>query len=354
MKYFIYLILMMFISFFTYADITLSDLDNSSVWNKTVDDNVTYYTKKDYGKIPVLCFHKIGEEKRYEITADSFESFLIYLNENKFFVLSDKELLSRDFSKVPTGYTPIVLGSDDASEGNFLYKTTTEDSENGVIDISSGQAELQEDTMVYLLEKYLAPVDGRINFTFYISFDDVPFRQTGGQSSKEEYYQGLDLVATKFNYLLDNFIVGIHTVNHRVTKDISVSDFKWELDEFFKIMRGYTGDRVSMINTLAYPYGCADLDPELRNMILNYDNNGLNVAGAFDFDGYFSQSPFHNSFDNLEVSRFGVDNQNIDLLYGFLESVPLFNTTRVVVVDSEADLKDVLYTDDDQIIVGSL
>lgn len=334
----------------------LDELNNADVWSKQTDGSVVYYTKKDYGKIPVLCFHKIGPEGRYEITADNFEKLLIYLNNNSFYILSDKELIKKDFSKVPSGFTPIVLGSDDASEGNFEYKTIDDGNRiDGLIDLSSGKPELLEDTMVYLLEKHITPVENRINFSFYIAFDDLPFRQSGGQNSTAEHFRGLDIVGTKINYLLDNFIVGIHTVNHRVTKDISVEDFKWELNEFFDIMYDYVGNRVNEINTLAYPYGCADLDPKLRDMIANFStDSGATVIGAFDFDGLFSKSPFINQYDKYEISRLGVDNQNIDRVYGFLENVPLYKAERVIVINNENLLDEILHNDKDIIIVGEL
>ncbi len=345
---------MFFISINLYSEISLTDLQDSSVWSRQDKGSVSYFTKKDIGKVPVLCFHKIGEEPRYEITADKFEEFLKYINNNKFHILSDKELVLNDFSMVPTGYTPIVLGSDDASEGNFLYKTLGGDTINGELDYSTGELQLEGSTMLSLLEQYIEPVNGKINFTFYISFNGIPFRQTGGKAATGEYYRGIDIIGSKFNYLLDNFIVGIHTVTHPVTKNTSAVDFKWEIDEFYNILDSYVGDKTKLINTLAYPYGCADLKPDMRDMIKGYNNGGLNIIGAFDFNGYFSRSPFSGKVDNYDISRLGVDNQNIQNVYGFLESVKLFNTNRVLVVKSRGDLDGVLYNDSDIIIVGDI
>ena len=114
MKYLIYILLLLPITLF--SQINETDL-TSAKWSRIERDGVIIYSKKDSGKIPILCFHKIGEEPRYEITSENFESFLIYLNENMYHLLSDKEFLARDFSNVPTGYTPIVLGSDDEKSG---------------------------------------------------------------------------------------------------------------------------------------------------------------------------------------------------------------------------------------------
>ena len=71
-------------------------------------------------------------------------------------------------------------------------------------------------TMVYLLEKYLPKVQGKINFTFYTSFNGVPFRQTGGTTSFGENYRDIPIVGYKLNYLIDNFYIGIHTVTHPI------------------------------------------------------------------------------------------------------------------------------------------
>lgn len=333
-----------------FSEVTLDQLQGSD-WSSVKDGDITYYTKKDLGSVPILCFHIIGEKERYEITPENFKNFLIYLNSHNYYAISDKDFISRDFSKVPTGFTPIVLGSDDASEGNFIYKTEG-DSVTGAFDMSSGHLEQEPESMVYMLEKYLEPEDDKINFTFYIAFNGIPFRQTGGEEATGEYYRGIDIVGQKFNYLLDNFYVGIHTITHPVTKNTSVSDFKWELDEFYNVMYSYVGDRINLINTIAYPYGCAVLKPEMESMISNYDTRGVDIVGGFDFNGYFSHSPFSSKVRDLDVSRFGVDNKNIQNLYGFLESVKLFNTTRVIVVKDRDDLKGIKLSESDTILVN--
>lgn len=329
---------------------TLDELNDEDIWSVQFKDNVTYYTRKDNGKVPILCFHKIGEELRYSISAENFEDLLIYLNENNYFLISDKDFIEKDFSLVPSGYTPIVMGSDDASEGNFIYKTV-DSSESGALDTSNGEVLLEPDTMVSLLEKHISPSNGRINFTFYVSFNGLPFRQSGGDPGKGEYYRGYSVVGKKFNYLLDNFIIGIHTVTHPITKNTTAEDFKWELDEFYKILYSYVGDRISMIDTLAYPYGCADLKPEMESMIKEYSYNDISIKGAFDFNGYFSHSPFSGKVKKYDISRLGVDNKNINRVYGFLESVPLFKNTRVLVVKHMDDLKGIQYNKQDIIKV---
>ena len=345
---------MFFISVCLYSEVRLTDLQDNNIWSRQDKGNVSYFTKKDLGRVPVLCFHKIGSKPRYEITAEIFESFLKYLNRNDFYILSDKELILNDFSMVPTGYTPIVLGADDASEGNFLYKIIGSDSVNGELDYSTGKLRLEDHTIVSLLEQNIEPINGKINFTFYVSFNGIPFRQTGGKLATGDYYRGIDIIGTKFNYLLDNFLVGIHTVTHPVTKNTSVEDFKWEIDEYYNILDSYVGSKTKLINTLAYPYGCLDLKPEMENMLRNYNNNGFKIIGGFDFDGYFSKSPFTGKVNNYDISRLGVDNQNIQNVYGFLESVKLFETNRVLVVKSRDDLVGVLYNDSDIIIVGDI
>ena len=46
--------------------------------------------------------------------------------------------------------------------------------------------------------------------------------------------------------------------------------------------------------------------------------------------------------------------KTIELVYGFLESVPLFETTRVIVSPNQSALEGVEYNDKDQIIIGGL
>lgn len=348
-KYFFILIILTFSNLFI-SGYTIEDLNNEALWSKNIHGEVTYYIKKHSGKVPILCFHKLNNQLRYGLTPEKFEDFLIYLNENRYFLISDKDFINRDFSSVPTGFIPIVMGSDDASEGNFLYKTI-DDNELGEIDLSSGEAVIEDDTMVSLLLKHIKPVNGKINFTFYVSFDAMPFRQYGGKFMKSNFYWGYDILNKKFNYLLDNFYLGNHTLTHPVTKNTSVSDFKLELEKFYNVMHSYVGERVSEIDTLAYPHGCADLKPEMESMIRNFSYKGAVIRGAFDFDGYFSKPPFNKTVRDYDISRIGVDNKNIEKIYWFLENVPLFETTRVIVVKNRDSLEEIDINEDDYILV---
>ncbi|OQY37144.1 MAG: hypothetical protein B6229_08855 [Spirochaetaceae bacterium 4572_7] len=276
----------LFLSLTVFADTSIDELKNPEVWSVVSINNVDVYTQKDSGKVPVLCFHMLNDEYWYGITPKRFENFLIYLSENNFYPLSDSEFILKDFSRVPSGMTPIVLGSDDASQGNFLYKTIGP-LEIGDIDTSTGKKELVEDSMVYLLQKYIKPVNGKINFTFYVSFNGLPFRQSD----------------------------------------------------------------VKKISTLAYPHGCGVLKPEMRELIEGFDRYGASVIGGFDFDGLFSLPTFDNRVDSYDISRLGVDNRNIDRVYGFLESVPLFKTKRVFVVDSLDQLADYVLNESDEVLI---
>lgn len=320
------------VSFILYANDYTNDL-----WEYKKIEEGEIYLKKDFGKIPVLCFHKIGLEERYSITAGEFEKLLIYLNQNQFYLISDKELIDRDFSMVPTGYKPIVIGSDDASEGNFLYKTTG-DLETGKIKYLETKPIIKENTMVYLLEKHIPKVNGKINFTFYISFNGVPFRQTGDYEFNNIYYKNNPILKYKFNYLLDNFFVGVHTFSHPVTKETDPKDFKQELDIYYDIMESYVGDRIKEIDTLAYPYGCADLKPEMEEMINGYRYKETFIKGGFDFNGYFSKSPYTGIVNKYDISRLGVDNKNIDKVYYFLENTKLYVNYRKFFVKSAEGL----------------
>ncbi len=342
----------MFTGFLVYADVNISDLQNSDLWKKKSSGNIIFYTKVEDFKIPVLCFHKIGDQERYEITSTKFEQFLIFLNENNFFPISDKDYLNNDFSMVPSGKKPIVLGSDDASEGNFILKTRDSNSFTGNVDLTVTTPKLEEESMVYLLEKYLPKVQGKINFTFYTSFNGVPFRQTGGTTSFGENYRDIPIVGYKLNYLIDNFYIGIHTVTHPITVNSTPDSFKWELDEFYRILESYVGDKISLINTLAYPYGCGTLKPEMENMIRNYNYKNYSIIGAFDFDGLFTKSVVSKSVNKFDISRLGVDNKNIESVYNFLKKVKLITSERVIAVGSRDELNSIDINDKDILVVG--
>lgn len=309
---------------------------NPQEWGERDIDGGKIYYKKKYEKIPTLCFHKIGDEERYALTSASFENFLIYLNDNNFYLLSDKEYITKDLSMVPTGFKPIVLGSDDASEGNFIYKTSGS-SETGTILEVDVKPIIDETSMVGLLEKHIKPVDGKINFTFYISFNGFPFRQSGGLEVNDDYTGNL-VVQRKFEYLDNHFIIGNHTFSHLITKDITSNELKTELDNYYKVMFSYLGDSAKEINTLAYPYGCHALSEDMEKMLKNYNYNGATIIGGFDFNGYFAKSPFNEAVNFYDISRIGVDNKNIKSIYRFLETVPLYSGERVFVVEKGTDL----------------
>lgn len=343
----LYICILCFVLYPLFSVPTLKELKDTTVWQEFSRNNITIYNRKDLRRVPILCFHIIGEKERYEITPENFSNLLEYLNSNKFWLVSDKEFLGRDLSSVPTGYKPIVLGSDDASEGNFLYKTDG-DLSSGNIDLNS--AVIVKDSMVAILERYMKPRDGKIPFTFYVSFNGLPFRQTGSYDIGQDY-SGNPVIKHKFNYLLDHFIVGNHTYGHPVTRHTSAEDFKKELDEFYGIMKSYVDERIDEINTLAYPHGCAELKSDMREMLEDYHYDGVIIKGGFDFDGYFSTSPYNKTLDSLDISRLGVDNKNISRVYGWLESVPLLVSERVLVVDDMADLVGFNYNEQDQILI---
>lgn len=345
-KLYIFLLLTIFSSIF--AEVNITDLENSEVWKRSENGQVTIYREISQKRVPILCFHIIGDKERYEISALNFTNLMEYLNDHKFWLISDKEFIKGDLSSVPTGYRPIVMGSDDASEGNFLFQAKTGTLDTGVIDFTDPK--VVENTMVDILQDNFTPRDGIIPFTFYVSFNGLPFRQTGGEIIDDSYL-GSKTLSFKFQYVMDNFILGNHTFSHPITKLTTASDFKEELNKFYDVMYSYLGDDISRIDTLAYPHGCHDLTPEMRFMLENYNYRGVQLSGGFDFDGYFSTSPYGSTLDNLDISRLGVDNKNIDRVYGWLESVPLLVSRRVLVVDSRDDLIGFTLSTEDEIII---
>lgn len=343
----LYICILFFVLYPLSAEISFEALTDTEVWQEHKSGNVTIYNRRDLRRVPILCFHIIGEAERYEITPENFSNLLIYLNGNKFWLISDKEFINQDLSSVPTGYKPIVLGSDDAAEGNFLYKADG-DISSGDIDLSD--VVIEKNSMVEILQRHIKPRGGRIPFTFYISFNGLPFRQTGGYDTNRDYRDN-PVIEHKFNYLLDNFILGNHTYGHPVTKLTAAEDFKTELDKFYDIMQTYVGNRVTEIDTLAYPHGCSELKSDMREMLKSYNYDGVSILGGFDFDGYFSTSLYSPALDNLDISRLGVDNKNISRVYGWLESVPLLVSERVLVVEESGDLEGFNYSEQDQILI---
>ncbi len=290
------------------------------------------------GYIPILTFHKLGSGIHFELRPRLFEELLIYLNENNFYVISDYQYLTEDYTRVEKGKKLIVLGSDDASTGTFSFNTLG-DHKTGTFIMNHGTYEISHDSMVYFLNRYLPEEEGRRNFTFYLTFDAIPFRQTGGGYNPGPPYKSMFAVLAKLKYLENNYIIGNHTANHLFSEELSESNFVSELNGFYDIMDSYGVD-IRGINTLAYPFGIGDLTDERQETVQSYRYGNATLKGAFDYNGYFAKPLSSGDTNGFDVSRVGVDNNSYVKIKTLLGNTDIFKSRRAVIIESENYLFD--------------
>ena len=125
------------------------------------EEDVTFLAEKaDAGVVPILCLHKISREEDYALTPDRFRNLLRYVDRNGWYLVSDLQYIQGDFSRVPTGFKPIVMGSDDASHGTLIYQTRG-DRQYGTVKRLFGKPLIDKDSMVAILERYVKREEGR-------------------------------------------------------------------------------------------------------------------------------------------------------------------------------------------------
>ena len=299
-------------------------------WMTRKEGDVTILSEiSNTGEVPVLCLHRLGMKQKYELTPARFRRLINYIKDNDWYLISDHQYISGDLSKVPNGFKPIVMGSDDASYGTFIYQT---DGENlyGTVKRRTGKPLLDRNSMVSILEKYAPREEGRINFTFYISFDAVPFRQLGGYRNPGFPYRGIPLVAEKIRYLDERFILGIHSLSHIYANDMGLKSFARDVLRAWELIDEYAGGEAMSLRTLSFPFGIGPLAPSMRKELNSLTRNGRRLSGAFDFDDKLAPAP--GALDDVfDISRYNVDNRTWNRIFETLESADTVVVRREII-----------------------
>lgn len=299
-------------------------------WFIRREDDVVFIAEKPAaGRVPVLCLHKISRERDYSLTPGRFANLLEYINENGWYMVADYQYLDGDFSRVPTGLKPIVMGADDASYGTVIYQTRGSRL-HGKVKRFFGGPLADRDSMAAILERHARREDGRINFTFYISFDAVPFRQLDGYRNPGYPYRGIPVVAEKIRYLDENFVLGIHSLSHTYAGTLGAEAFARDVLDAWILIDDYAGGRARTLHTLSYPFGIGELPPDIRAAVSGLSYGGQRLKGAFDLDGRAAAAP-GTDFDRFDVSRLGVDNSSWKNLMRTLESLDAAKARREIV-----------------------
>jgi len=305
-----------------YKDPALVRKSNSSV----------FFSRKPNGQIPVLCFHRIGTDALYELTIARVHHLMATLVRDGYFPISDRAFAQGDFSSVPSGMRPVVLGADDAGATQLLWDDKTLSAyENGG---SPQKLTLDPNCLASIFTRYFPPSEGHYNFTFYVSFDAVPFRQLAGQRNRGFPYENMPVIGDKLKFVYDHFFLGHHSLTHTYRKKISPNEFFAEIKETNRIVSDYLGQRVKL-PTLAYPYGSGSFTPEEQRIWKRAIEAGRFPEIAYDLNGQFSDPPWSDSFVSWNIARFSVENSSFDLLINKLSSERTYQSQRTFLIRSE-------------------
>jgi len=299
------------------------------------DCTIIYESSVSSGFIPVLCFHKLGDEMRYSLSQERFVFLLKSLDDLGYYPISDKDLVSGDFSSVPSGYSPVILGADDASEMNFVCRTLGDQNESAILRDGRDNFFIDPDCMAALVARYTKPQNGHYPFTFYISFDDIPFRQRGISSYHSLSVQDNPVIREKIRYLDQFFHLGAHSFHHYPTASMNEEEIIYEFDLSLTLIADLTGRR-DRLNTIAYPNGLPQEKPVFSDDYFQKMQE-LGVEAAFDFDGYFARPEQLEDRGRYAISRLGVDNLNFEKIIDYLKEINTWQSRRVI-VQSEAEL----------------
>ncbi len=299
----------------------------------TVVENRTstiIYDRRRTGNIPVLCFHRIGEDSQYELTLNRVHHLMAVLSSGGFYPVSDRDFGAGDLSSVPSGMKPFLIGADDAGATQLLWDDATMAAYSG--GGTPVQFELDPDCLASVFTRYFPRTGNHYNFTFYMSFDAIPFRQIAGRNPGFPY-EGIDVVRDKIRYAQREFYLGHHTLTHTFREKMSGDQLFRELGDTNRIVSDYLGYPVSM-PTLAYPYGSGTFTPADKREILQAIEDGSFPLIAFDLDGRFSPPPWSEDFVSWDISRFSVENRTFEILLDRLESPLLYESRRVLLIHS--------------------
>ena len=316
-------------------------------------DKTIFYEKRDRGHVPILCFHRIGPDPRYELTLENTHHLMAALIQNGYFPLSDRDFASGNFSLVPSGLKPFVIGADDASHGQVVWTDDTlrRFGPEGM----TGDPDLDPDCLAAVFSRYFPPVRDRYNLTFYVSFDAVPFRQTGGIPHNGPPYRGLPVVKEKMNFIYQRYYLGHHSLTHTSLEDQPVQDFIDEIEECNRIFSEYL-DRDLQIPSLAYPYGVTGITDDQERAFVRATDRGGYPASAFDLDGELADLPWSRRYNPWRIPRLSVENRSFNSLLRKLERRDIYRSRRTVLLYSDRknfdlDSYNLVYGGDDVLYV---
>lgn len=226
---------------------------------------------------------------------------------------------------------PFVIGADDAGATQLLWDEETITAYDS--DETPRQWALDSNCLASIFTQYFPKSGNHYNFTFYISFDAIPFRQLAGENNPGFPYEGIKVVRDKIRYAQKDFYLGHHSLTHTFREEMSGEQFFQEIKETNRIVSSYLGYPIQL-TTLAYPYGSGRFTPQEEQELLEAIEKGRFPSIAYDLDGSFSLSPWSNTFQSWNISRFSVENSSYDLLIKRLLSPYIYQSRRVLLIRS--------------------
>jgi peptidoglycan/xylan/chitin deacetylase (PgdA/CDA1 family) len=308
----------------------LENLDYKSPQAVRNEGVTILFPRKSEGQIPVLCFHRIGDEELYELSLPRVHHLMASLIKYQYYPISDLEFANGDFSSVPSGMRPVVLGADDAGATQLLWD---EDTLAAYGRGNPNRWELDPDCLASIFTRYFQKTKGHYNLTFYISFDAVPFRQLGGLANPGFPYEGTPVVRDKIRYAMREFHLGHHSLTHTFRENLTHDAFLWEIRESNRILSDYVGQKIAL-PTLAYPYGSGNFTKKEESDLLSSIERGEFPKTAYDLDGRFSDPPWSPSFRSWNISRYSVENKSFEPLLARLSSNNTYLSHRTILIYS--------------------
>ena len=278
----------------------------------------------DDGNIPVFMFHGIDTDGRYSTSSENVHRFFRHLDQFNYFPVSVDEFAQHDFSEVPDGMYPCLITLDDADSGNFDYLT---DENGNIIRDEDGVAKIDTDSFYSIASEYLQRnSEGKYPVHFAVSFDALPFRQSGNLPVRhsEVPYEN-DVVDEKLDFLVDNAYIGNHTKNHASPNDYENPEeyLEEEIIGAHEIFEHYLGEKSEQIRSIAYPYGIMDDD------VIDLVRENTDYDVGFAVLGKVSESPLKRE-TLFDIERLGINDEELSYVLGAADASDKYINRQII------------------------
>jgi hypothetical protein len=233
----------------------------------------------ELGKIPVLTYHKIGDEdSEYTRSRQGFASDLVQLKKHGFYPVTLSELRSGKIA-TPKGKIPVLITFDDSSESQFKYEP---------------DGSLTPGCAVEIMDR------------FQKQNPDFPLRGVFFVLPKAQYpsnfFGQTDKIGKKLQYLTGKgFEIGSHTLwhanlkkyRHKIEEQLALS-----VAEIHKYLKDYP------VHAFALPYGIfPPKDDEIRLRSGSFKGKTYRHDMIFDYSNSLSLSVYDQKFNSYRIRR---------------------------------------------------